>query len=99
MRAFPKNIIAGAYSGWAGEFWLDIRNFEATGLATIMRKRIDLAAASGCDGVDPDNVNNFENNADSGLNITAADQILFNVFLAKYAHSKNLAITLKNDNT
>lgn len=61
-----------------------------------MRNRIDLAATAGCDGIDPDNVNVFENNEDAELDITEAEQLAYNIFLANYAHTKNLAIALKN---
>ncbi|KAL4497044.1 hypothetical protein ABPG72_002200 [Tetrahymena utriculariae] len=93
---FPPSIIASNYSGWAGENWLNIRNFNSTGLGDIMKNRINLAAQSGCDGVDPDNVNVFENNDDAKLNITSQEQFEYNTFLANYAHSQNLAIALKN---
>ncbi|EWS71754.1 endo alpha-1,4 polygalactosaminidase precursor (macronuclear) [Tetrahymena thermophila SB210] len=94
---FPKSIIAGQYNGYPNEWWLDIRNFQTSGLAQIMQSRMDLAAQNGCDGVDPDNVNVYQNPNDSKLKITYQQQLDYNLFLANYAHSKNLAIALKND--
>lgn len=47
---------------------------------TIMQNRLDLAVTKGCDGVEPDNVDEYTN--DNGLGITAADQIDFNTFMA-----------------
>lgn len=59
-----------------------------------MKTRIELAASKGCDGVDPDNVDGY-NNA-NGLGLTAADATSFLSFLADTAHSLGLSIGLKN---
>lgn len=92
-QQFPASVIGNDYSGWAGEKWLDIRNHDA--LLPIMQARIELAAQKGCDAVDPDNINGYENN--TGFNISYADQISYNKALADLAHEENLAIGLKND--
>ena len=60
-----------------------------------MKKRIELAAAKGCDGVEPDNVDGYDN--DSGFDLNFNDQLRFNRFLAKTAHKNNLSVALKND--
>lgn len=78
--------------GWTGENWLDIRS---NSVRSTMRKRINLAVDKGCDGIDPDNVNGYTNL--SGFSLTAQDQLDFNRFLSVQAHSRGLAIGLKND--
>ena len=60
-----------------------------------MLECINLAAQKRCDGVDPDNVNACTNN--SGLLLTAEDQISYNTFLANAAHQNRLGIGLKNN--
>jgi hypothetical protein len=60
-----------------------------------MEARLELAAQKGCDGVDPDNVDGYTH--DTGFPLTYDDQITYNVFLAQAAHSRGLAIGLKND--
>lgn len=77
--------------GWAGEWWL---NTNSANVRSIMTTRIELAASKGCDGVDPDNVDGY-NNA-NGLGLTAADATSFLGFLADTAHSRGLSIGLKN---
>ncbi len=77
---------------WEGERWLDIRSDN---VRNIMLQRLDLAAEKGCDGVEPDNVDGFNN--DTGFFLTASDQLDFNKFLAVNAHKKGLAAALKND--
>jgi hypothetical protein len=59
-----------------------------------MTNRTILAAASGCDGVDPDNVDGYDN--DNGLGLTTDTAIDYMTFLANEAHSRGLAIGLKN---
>lgn len=90
---FPGRLIGNDYEGWAGEKWLDVRDIQA--LAPVMESRIRLAAEKGCDGVDPDNVNGFEN--ETGFPISYDDQLSFNLWLAQTAHSYGLEIGLKND--
>jgi len=90
---FPSEILGKEMMGWLGERWLDIRRLDV--LAPIMEARLKLAVQKGCDGVDPDNVNGYVN--DSGLPLTYEDQLAYNIFLAQAAHSRGLAIGLKND--
>jgi|GEM_PF-581403 len=78
--------------GFADERWLDIRS---TNVHRIMQERLDMAAAKGCDGVEPDNVDGYQNA--SGFDLTATDQLAFNRFLANEAHTRGLAVALKND--
>jgi len=59
-----------------------------------MTDRIILAASNGCDGIDPDNVDGYDN--DNGLGLTTASAIDYMTFLADEAHSRGLAIGLKN---
>lgn len=90
---FPRDTLGSPMKGWAGETWLDIRQISS--LQPVMEKRLDMALAKGCDGVDPDNVNGFEN--DTGFSLTYEDQIAYNIFLANAAHQRGMAIGLKND--
>jgi len=90
---FPGAVLGEDMAGWEGERWLDIRRADL--LAPILEARLDLAVAKGCDGVDPDNVNAYEN--DTGFPLTAGDQIAFNIYLSEAAHARGLEIGLKND--
>jgi len=90
---FPESVLGNELEGWPGERWLDIRQIDVLG--PIMAARLDLAAQKGCDGVDPDNVEGYGN--DSGFTLTAQDQASYNIWLAAQAHSRGLAVGLKND--
>lgn len=93
VDAFPEEVIGKPLEGWEGEAWLDIRDISA--LSPVMTARLDLAAAKGCDGVDPDNVTAYTQ--DSGFPLTDADQLAYNRWLAEQAHTRGLAVGLKND--
>lgn len=90
---FPTKTLGKPMEGWEGETWLDIRQISE--LQPVMESRLDMAATKGCNGVDPDNVNGYEN--DTGFPLTYKDQIEFNIFLANTAHQRGLKIGLKND--
>jgi hypothetical protein len=89
---FPTDALGKRLDGWPGERWLDVRH---QGLRPIMEARLDLAAARGCDGVEPDNVDGYSNS--TGFDLTNVDQLEYNVWLANAAHARGLAIALKND--
>lgn len=90
---FPERVLGAPLAGWPGERWLDIRALDVLG--PIMETRLDLAAAKGCDGVEPDNVDAYAN--PSGLPLTGDDQLRYNRFLADAAHARGLSVGLKND--
>lgn len=89
---FTASDLGNSLDGWPGERWLDIRS---SNVHSIMKGRLNLAVQKGCDGVEPDNVDGYTNNA--GLGLTANDQLAFNRLLANEAHLRNLSIGLKND--
>ena len=51
-----------------------------------MQARLDLAVSKGCVGVEPDNVDGYQNS--SGFPLTAADQLAYNRFLAGEARAR-----------
>jgi hypothetical protein len=71
---YPKEIIGRDYSGWPGEKWLDIRRMDA--LDPILSARFDLCKQKGFDGVEPDNLDGYQN--ETGFDLSAADQLTFN---------------------
>jgi hypothetical protein len=88
---FPPSAVGEPLDGWPDERWLDIRD---EGVRDVMRARLDLAQQRGCDAVEPDNVDAWQN--DSGFDLTRADQLDYNTFLAEEAHARDLAVGLKN---
>ena len=90
---FPDELIGRRLDEWEGERYLDIR--EIAMLAPIMQARLDLARDKGCDGVEPDNVENYTNR--TGFRIRADHQLAYNLWLAEESHARGLSIGLKND--
>lgn len=86
-----RTDLGSPLTGWPDEWWLDT---NSTNVRNIMLSRLDLAAAKACDGVDPDNVDGYNN--DNGLGLTQADAINYVHFLADAAHARNLSVGLKN---
>jgi hypothetical protein len=92
--AFPEAVKGNQLVGW-NEKWLDIRNL--TVLGPIMAARMDLAVSKGCNGIDPDNVDGYETDNNSGFPLTPQDQLAYNRWIAQQAHMRGLAVGLKND--
>jgi hypothetical protein len=91
-KAFPASV-QGRSNGWPGEKWLDIRRIDILG--PIMQSRMDLCQSKGFDGIEPDNIDGYEN--DTGFPLSYQDQINYNTYIANAAHARNLAVALKND--
>ena len=89
---FDAADIGEPLDDWEGEAWVDIRSLD---VRDIITDRLDLAVAKGCDGVEPDNVDGWSNA--TGFGLTASHQLDYNRWLANEAHSRGLAIALKND--
>lgn len=86
----PKSARGKKMDGW-DEQWLNVRD---KGVRDVMKSRLDLAKSKGCAGVEVDNVDGYGNS--TGFNITKKDSIDFLTFLSTEAHSRGLAIGLKN---
>lgn len=93
----PNSLKGNALAGWPGERWVDIRNIDAPGnkVAEILKSRMDKAKAMGFVGIDVDNTDGWDNA--TGKSITYSDGLKFNKWLAEQAHSRGLAIFLKNN--
>ncbi|MCY0965089.1 endo alpha-1,4 polygalactosaminidase [Parathalassolituus penaei] len=89
---FATATLGNNLDGWVGERWLDIR---AASVLAVMANRMDLAVEKGCDGVEPDNMDGYQNTP--GFALTASDQLTYNRKIANAAHERGLAVALKND--
>ncbi|MET0343732.1 MAG: endo alpha-1,4 polygalactosaminidase [Polyangiales bacterium] len=100
-KKFPAEVLGKAWSAtkYADEKWLDIRRIDVLG--PLMEARFDMAKEKGCDAIDADNVDGFDDagsGADrTGFNLTHDDQLRFNRYIACAAHERGLAIGLKNN--
>lgn len=88
---FAEDAVGETLDGWVGERWLDVSHPT---VLTVMAERLDLAAAKGCDAVEPDNVDAHDN--DTGFALTRDEQLVYNRWTAEQAHARGLAVGLKN---
>ena len=89
---FPNIVIGNIYEGFSDENWIDIRRTDLIG--PIMQARLDMIADKGFDGIEPDNINGYQNN--TGFNLTEEDAKTYSRFLIEEAHSRGLSIGQKN---
>ncbi|KAL4943068.1 hypothetical protein BDV06DRAFT_190783 [Aspergillus oleicola] len=89
---FEDSDIGDNLDDWEGENWLDLRSEN---VRSTMSRRLDVAKEKGCDAVDPDNVDAY-GNGQGGLGLTEDDSVNFLFWLSSEAHSRGLAIGLKN---
>jgi endo-alpha-1,4-polygalactosaminidase (GH114 family) len=92
---FPKSVLGNRYEGFPNERWLDISRFHS--FAAALKARIAICARKGFDAVEPDNVTGWEPENKTGFQITRADQLRFNRWVARQVHSRGMAVALKND--
>ncbi|OOG00136.1 glycoside hydrolase family 114 protein [Aspergillus carbonarius ITEM 5010] len=88
---FKKADLGKDMDGWPGEKWI---NISSPSIRSIMLSRLELAKNKSCDGVDPDNVDGYDNS--NGLGLTQADSIDYMNWMANEAHARNMSIGLKN---
>ena len=58
--------------------------------------RLELAASKGCDAVDPDNIDAYLEDNNTGTGVTLEAGVEFVRFLASEGHKRGLAVGLKN---
>jgi hypothetical protein len=89
---FAEGDLGDTLDGFEDERWLDVRG---SAVRAVYEARLNRAVESGCDGVEPDNVDGYLN--ETGFDLTADDQLNFNRFVADAAHARGLLVGLKND--
>lgn len=88
---FPASVLGKDYPGWPGEKFVDIR---AKALRDIMAARFDICKQKGFDGVEPDNMDVYENN--SGFPLTQKDGEDYANWMATEVHARGMNIGQKN---
>jgi hypothetical protein len=92
-KEFPKRVLGNKDGHWKGERWLDIRATSI--LEPIMAHRLDLCKKKGFDGVDPDNLDGYQNH--TGFPLTYREQLTYDTWVAKAAHDRGLTAAQKGD--
>ena len=89
---FPEETLGSNIDKTEEEKWLDI---SSPTIRPIMIARLELAKQKGCDGVVPGKIDGYD--YDTGFDISAYQQIQYNLFLSEEAHKRGLSIGLRND--
>ena len=90
----PTSVLGHKAGHWKGERWLDVR--QTSILEPLMKHRLQLCKQKGFDGVDPDNLDGYQNN--TGFPITYDEQVTYDSWVAKEAHALGLTADQKGDN-
>jgi len=88
----PPAALGRAPPGRPGVRWLDIAN---PALRPILERRLDLCRAHGFDGVILADLDVYVQS--SGFAVDAGVQLAFNLWLARAAHARDLAVGIVND--
>ena len=89
---FPGSV-QGSDNAWPGEKWLDVRQLSV--LQPIITARFQMCKQKKFDAVEPDNIDGYQNS--TGFPISAQDQLAYDEWVAKEAHSLGMAVFQKND--
>jgi hypothetical protein len=89
--SFPKSVI-GNSTGWSGEYWLDTSQVAI--LEPIMKARIAMAAAKGCDAIEPDQMDGWENNSGFQLNQQIGEN--WDTVITNDIHNAGMSAGFKN---
>lgn len=90
-KDFPKETLGNKIGDWKGERWVNTNDAR---VRAILSRRMDLAKARGCLGIDEDNVDGYSSN--TGFKITSNDAKAFVKWLSSEAHKRGLLTGLKN---
>jgi len=92
---FPRSVIGRRYEGFPDERWLDVSRFHL--FVKPLKQRFEMCARKGFDAVEPDNIQGWEPENKTGFEITRADQLRFNRWVAGQVHRRGMSVALKND--
>lgn len=88
----PKEVIGKTYDEWPHEKWIDIRQIDK--LDAWLNERIAMIVEKGFDGVEPDNMDGYDN--ETGFAISIDDTKKYADYLIELMHKNGLSIGQKN---
>ncbi|KAK5662695.1 hypothetical protein OQA88_8611 [Cercophora sp. LCS_1] len=88
---FQSSDLGADLKGWPGERWV---NISSPSIREIIAARVETASQMGCDAIDPDNVDGYQNN--NGLSLTSDDSVELIDFIVDRASERKIAVGLKN---
>jgi hypothetical protein len=92
VASLPDAVVGEALANYPDEAWLDVR---ASSVRQLMASRLTLAADKGFDGVLLATLDGYL--TETGYDVTAADQLDYNLWLAQQAASRGLSAGISSD--
>ncbi len=89
---FSVDVIGKPLKEWPNEYWLNISVFNR--FKEVMENRIKYLQQIGCDAVEADNIDGYDN--DTGFKLSYKHSIDYVKWLASYTHSLGMLFGLKN---
>lgn len=90
--SYPKSTLGNTMGGYPDERYVDIRQISV--LRPIIDARLDRAKAKGCDGIEPDIDDSWQEN--TGFPLTLTNQLTYNTQLIADAHARGMSMGQKN---
>ncbi|MBZ5630221.1 MAG: endo alpha-1,4 polygalactosaminidase [Acidobacteriia bacterium] len=94
-EALNPDVLGNPYSGFTDERWIDVRQISQ--IRPWLEGKMDMCKAKGFDAIEFDNVDGWQPDNNTGLNITAEDEIAFIVYLANAAHARGMTMAHKSN--
>ncbi|HTR64659.1 MAG TPA: endo alpha-1,4 polygalactosaminidase [Terriglobales bacterium] len=94
-EALNPEVLGNPYTGFTDERWIDVRQISQ--IRPWLEAKMDMCKAKGFDAIEFDNVDGWQPSNKTGLNITAADEIAFIVYLANSAHARGMTMAHKSN--
>jgi len=88
-------VLGNTYSGFADERWIDVRQLSKVG--PWIKEKMQMCKDKGFDAIEFDNVDGWQPDNKTGLNITFEDEVAFIVYLANSAHDLGLTMAHKSN--
>ncbi len=94
FKDFPQSIVWKVYPWWEDERFLDIKNYNK--FKKLIIKRLDIAHEKWFDGIEPDNMDSYDNLEETGFKISQEDMKSYLLWFIWEAHKRGMFVVQKN---
>ena len=91
---FPKNTVWKTYPWWEDENFLDIKNYED--FEHLILNRLDIAKEKWFDGIEPDNMDTYDNYSETWFRILRWDMEKYLIWLSIETNKRWMFLIQKN---
>jgi len=91
---FPKSVVWKTYPWWEDEKFLDIRKYKK--FQELILNRLDIAKEKWFDGIEPDNMDTYDNYNETGFNIYQWNSEEYLIWLSQEVNKRWMFLIQKN---